>query len=283
MTTANLNNLPQNLTFVLFFTIFTAVICNGKKPKILQRVGGYFNNVHMKKKNSTIRIIYHLLKLVFIFMMLVVGCGPASNPCGTFTFTGTGNSPIRGANIQVDFAFNPSSCSSTCTCNTICYIQCVRIIDINTGNFLSPNTDQTNRIVTGNATAAYNGWAIDRLSNRVWGYYGRNNDGTFAGTIITGSNSTTATLFDVPRGWPDNSWFDAITVPVCIASGSPCVDHLLGYYYWLFIVNPGPSVDDPFHEIGRLWHRDVVDLCITEWNNDAAALLKNAFPAMSRL
>jgi hypothetical protein len=35
-------------------------------------------------------------------------------------------------------------------------------------------------MVTGNATVAYNGWAVDRLQERVWGYYGRYNDGTFA-------------------------------------------------------------------------------------------------------
>jgi hypothetical protein len=227
--------------------------------------------------------IIHLTKLLFAFLVFVIGCGPASSPCGTFTFTGTGNSSIRGANIQVDFAFNPATCSSNCTCNTICYIQCVRILDQPTGNFLAPNSDQQNRIVTGNTSAAFNGWAIDRLSGRNWGFYGRNNDGTFASTITTGSNTKTATLFDTPSGWPDNSWFDAITVPVCIANNSPCINNLLGYYYWLFIVNPGPTVGDPINEIGRDWHRDAMDLCVTEWNNDASALGKNTFPAFTRM
>jgi hypothetical protein len=237
----------------------------------------------MKVIDSRKRILIHLMKLLFGFVFFFTGCGPASTPCGTFTFTGTGNSPIRGANIQVDFAFNPSACSKTCNCAKICYIQCVRILDLPTGNYLAPNTDQANRTVTGNATPAYNGWAIDRLSDRNWGYYGRNNNGTFAGTIVTGSNSTTATLFDTPSGWPDNSWFDAITVPVCIDNTSPCVNNFLGYWYWLFIVNPGPSVGDPFSEIGRDWHRDVVDLCVTEWNNDAPTLGKQMFPAFVRL
>jgi hypothetical protein len=236
----------------------------------------------MKKRNPTKWFITNLI-LVFTIIIYIDGCGPASNPCGTFTFTGTANSAIRGANIQVDFAFDPSFCSSICNCNTICYIQCVRIIDLATGNYLAPNTDQQNRIVTGNATAAFNGWAVDRLSNRIWGYYGRYNNGTFATTIITGSNTTTATLFDTPSGWPDNSWFDAITVPVCIANTSACVNNLLGYYYWLFIVSPGPSVTDPFNEIGRNWHRDAFDLCITEWNNDAPALGKNSFPTLVRM
>lgn len=225
----------------------------------------------------------HLSRLLFAFLMLVIGCGPASTPCGNFTFTGTANSPNRGVNIQVDFAFNPALCSSSCSCTTICYIQCIRILDLQTGNYMAPNTDQQNRMVTGNATAAYNGWAIDRLSNRNWGYYGRNNNGTFSGTITTGSNTATATLIDAPSGWQDNNWFDAITIPVCIANNSPCVNNLLGYYYWLFVVGSGPAVSDPFNEIGRDWHRDVVDLCVTEWNNDAPGLGKNNFPAFARL
>ena len=237
----------------------------------------------MIEKKSSKGTFVHFTQLLFIFILVFVGCGPASTPCGNFTFTGTGNSPIRGADIQVDFAFNPALCSSTCNCNTICYIQCVRIIDISTGNYLAPNSDQQNRIITGNATTAYNGWSIDRLSDRNWGYYGRNNNGTFASSIVTGSNSSTATLLDTPSGWPDNSWFDAITVPVCIANSSTCDNNLLGYYYWLFIVNPGPIVDDPFDVIGREWHREVVDLSVIEWNNDAPGLGKNNFPVLVRL
>src|SRR5690349_7723719 len=114
------------------------------------------------------------LLLFAAIAMLLLRCGPATNPCGNFTFTGTGNSSIRGANIQIDFNFNPANCGQNCNCNTICYIQIVRIIDRQTGNFLAPNTDQQNRIVTGRSAATLNGWAIDRLSDRNWGYYGRN-------------------------------------------------------------------------------------------------------------
>ena len=154
----------------------------------------------MKEIIRSHKVVIRLLQSLLVLLMFIVGCGPASTPCGNFTFTGTGNSGIRGANIRVNFAFNPSLCSSTCNCDTICYIQCVRIIDQTTGNYLAPNTDQQNRIVTGSTTAAYNGWAVDRLSNRNWGYYGRYNNGTFASTIILGNNSSTATLFDTPSG-----------------------------------------------------------------------------------
>jgi hypothetical protein len=214
---------------------------------------------------------------------ILAACGPASVPCGLFTFWGVPTTS-RGISDSVAFQFNPATCGApACNTNAIAYVQIVRIVDLNTGDFLAPNTDQANRIVTGRADAAMNGWAVDRLSGRVWGYYGRNNDGTFAGTLTPGSNVVVAKLRDQPSGWPDRSWFDAVSVPVCIDAGSTCVNQLLGYYYWLFTVGAGGSVGTPFSEIGRQWHRDAVDQSVLEWNNDAAALGKNAFPAFTRM
>jgi hypothetical protein len=229
-----------------------------------------------------------MLKAGMIFpgaalLMVMSGCGPSTVPCGTFTFTGTPHTN-RGITMTLDHNFNPAACSApACTCNTIAYVQIVRIIDQNTGNFLSPNSEQTNRIVTGRATQALNGWAVDRLSGRIWGYYGRNNDGTFASTLTPGNNTTAATLRDTPSGWPDQSWFDAVSVPVCIAAGSSCVNQLTGFYYWLFVVGAGGSVGDPVHMIAVEWHRDAVSESIIEWNNDAPGLGKNAFPAFTRM
>ena len=224
----------------------------------------------------------HLARLCLI-ALVSLQCGPESAPCGTFTYTATPHSN-RGIDNSVTFAFNPATCgAAACTTNTIAYVQIVRIIDLATGNFLSPNSDQTNRIVTGNATPAFNGWAVDRLSGRNWGYYGRNNDGSFASTLTPGSNTVSAVLRDSPSGWPDGSWFDAVSVPVCIDASSTCVNQFLGFYYWLFTVNTGGAVGGPLDEIARQWHRDAVDLAVVEWNNDAPGLGKNSFPAFSRM
>lgn len=220
--------------------------------------------------------------MILAFAVLLGGCGTTTVPCGTFAFAGTPHAS-RGINVTLDFNFNPAACSAACSCQRICYVQIVRIIDRDTGNFLAPNSDQQNRIVTGQSSAAFNGWAVDRLSGRNWGYYGRNNDGTFAGTLTPGSDTTTATLRDTPSGWPDNSWFDAVSVPVCIDNNSGCANRLLGYYYWLFVVNPGGDVGDPFHEIAVTWHRDAFDLAVTAWNSDAPGLGKNSFPTMTHL
>jgi hypothetical protein len=216
-------------------------------------------------------------------LAMLSACGDPTVPCGTFTFTG---SPISngGIDCEVSFAFNAATCAAAaCTCNTIAYVQIVRIVDRDTGDFLQPFSEQANRMVLGNATEAFNGWAVDRLFGRIWGYYGRNNDGSFSSTLTTGSNTTPAVLRDTPSGWAVNNWFDAVSVPVCIASGSTCVNRLLGYEYWLFIVEADGSGSDPFSEIGRLWHRDAFNLAVAEWNTDAPGLGKNSFPAMTPL
>jgi len=223
------------------------------------------------------------LPLLGATVLLAIGCGPATVPCGSFTFTGTPHSD-HGITNTVSFSFDPAACGArACNCNTICYIQIVRIYDMQDGTYLQPHSEQTNRMVTGNPTPAFNGWAVDRLAGRTWGYYGRNNDGTFASTLTTGGNTSPAILRDRPSGWPEGSWFDAVSVPVCIDSDSGCVNRLLGYEYWLFVVGNDGTVGTPFSEIGRDWHADVFDLAVNLWNTQAASLGRNSFPALSRL
>jgi hypothetical protein len=224
-----------------------------------------------------------VLLMLALVALVLSGCGTPTGPCGAFTFAGAPHGS-RGITMTLNFDFNPATCSApACTCNTIAYVQIVRIVDLTTGNYLSPNTEQTNRIVTGRAAATSNGWAVDRLSGRVWGYYGRNNDGTFATTLTPGSNTTDAILRDVPSGWPDQSWFDAVSVPVCIDASAACVNQLAGYYYWLFIVGTGGTVGDPLHRIGVTWNRDSFDEAVIEWNADAPGLGKNVFPTFTRM
>jgi hypothetical protein len=222
-------------------------------------------------------------KAVFLIpVMLIVGCGTATRPCGTFTFSGSPNGN-RGENISNSFAFNPSPCNNNCQTNSIAYIQIVRIIDRDTGQFLAPTSQQQARIVSGQSDATQNGWAVDRIDGRVWGYYGRNNDGSFASYLTPGSSTSPAVLGDGPSGWPDNSWFDAVDVPVCIDANSRCVNNLLGYYYWLFVVNSGGTTGAPFNEIGVDWNKSAVDLSVAQWNATAPALGKTVFPTFTRM
>jgi hypothetical protein len=148
---------------------------------------------------------------------------------------------------------------------------------------MQPFAEQANRMVTGDPDATQNGWAVDRLFGMAWGYYGRNDNGTFNTNITVGSNTATAILRDRPSGWPTNTWFDAVSIPVCIDSGASCNNRLLGYYYWLFIVNPDGTTGDPFDEIGVTWMQTAFNKAVVEWNNDAPGLGKHSFPAMSPL
>lgn len=216
-----------------------------------------------------------------LFLLLAAACGTPTLPCGTLTYTGAPHTN-RGINTRVDFNFNPATCGAACTCNRIAYIQIVRIIDRNTGAFLAPGPEQQNRIVTTGPDATQNGWALDRIDGRTWGYYGRNNDGTFA-LVTPGSNTTTATLVDGPAGWPNNSWFDAVSVPVCIDSAATCNNRLLGYEYWLFVVDNSGVAGAPFSEIGVTWMQSATDRSVTEWNTDAPGLGKTTLPGMTPL
>lgn len=227
--------------------------------------------------------MYCRLMLLGLAVALIPGCGDPTLPCGTFSFTGAPHSN-SGITMSLNFDYDRSECdAASCNCDTIAWVQIVRIVDLDTGDFLSPNSQQTNRMVTGRPEATMNGWAIDRLSNRDWGYYGRNDNGSFASYVTTGSDSTDAILGDTPSGWPDQSWFDAVTVPVCIDSGSACNNKLAGYYYWLFVVSADGDAGDPFDKIGVTWMQDSFDEAVIEWDNDAPGLGKNNFPSFSKM
>lgn len=215
---------------------------------------------------------------------IVAACGAPTQPCGAFAFTGAPHAS-QGIDMSLDFTFNPATCSATGSPNatTVAFVQIVRIIDRTDGSFLAPSTEQFNRIITGNTNTPLNGWAIDRLTDRVWGYYGRNNNGAFSGTVTTGSSTSTGTLRDSPAGWPNQSWFDAVTVPVCLVGNAACQDRLVGYFYWLFIVDTSGTVGNPFNQIGVDWNQDAVDAAVVEWNNDATGLGKNQFPTFTRM
>jgi hypothetical protein len=233
---------------------------------------------------------------IVVIVAIVCGCSshtkktaqaapPALQPCGTFTFSGRVNDLNTGIINTVSFSFDPSKCSAApCTCESICYIQMIRVFNMNSGAFLNVSGNQEQRMVTGQSDEDFNGWAVDRLDGKKWGHYGREDDGSFVPSkIITGSNSTPAELMDTPGNWPAGTWFEAITVPVCIDPASGCVNRLLGYEYWLFSTNANGTCSDPYHENGDMSAPAAFDLAVHEWNSDATGLSKNVLPPMSRM
>jgi hypothetical protein len=193
--------------------------------------------------------------------------------CGGFTFTGKA-APTWS---QVGFLFNPTACGAPpCACNTIAYVQMVRIID-EQGGYHQPAVDQRSRMVKGRG-ADFDGWAIDRVDLRIWGHYGRNNDDSFSNLVHTGSNQDAAVLTDSPTGWEQGSHFYAVSASVCLDKLSPCADRILGYEHWSFVVGSKPA-SSPVADA----YPTALGFAIAEWNADAHRpnkFQKNLLPAL---
>jgi hypothetical protein len=204
-------------------------------------------------------------------------------PCGTFTFDGhTFSNGSNGLNMSLNFAFDPAACGKP-ACNTpkICYIQMVRTYDLEEGTFSYISEEHE-------ARAIEYGWYVDRLSGKKWGYYGRNDDGTFAGNLTPGNNSTAAILFDAPSRPSSMTgiWWQAVSASVSIdASDSACNNNFLGYYYWSWIVDQDGTISDD--SIIQLVAREdlhlTLDAAVSAWNTQAPGLSHNAFPAFNKL
>jgi hypothetical protein len=234
----------------------------------------------MKTITSRSRNLWQL-GLLLLVLSALPACTPL-RPCGTFSFTGTiaDTSSQNGINMNLSFDFDPGVCGSRCSCNPVCYIQIVRTVDMENFTYLYPSSEKQGR-----ATA--NGWYIDRLEGKKWGYYGRNDDGTFASTLDPGSDTAPTVLFDAPmrpelEPWI-NIWWEAVSVPVCIQDGSGCQNELLGYYFWSWLVNNAGTVTGIIDAIAWEHLDQEVDQAVAQWNVQAPGLGKNTFPAFSRL
>ncbi len=223
--------------------------------------------------------------LMWSLVLLMVSCtDQCTKPCGVFQFNDDGildNASVNGWDMSIDFDFNPADCGEECACNKVCFVQMVRSIDQEDGTYLYISSEAEDR-----ATAE--GWYIDRVNNRDWGYYGRNDDGTFANYLTPGSTTTTANLADFPTRGESEPWIDfiwmAITVPVCIDNPtSACNNQLLGYYEWAWHVDAAGTVPWGINWISPKGFKDDFDDAVAAWNTEAPGLGKNNFPAFTRL
>ena len=182
--------------------------------------------------------------------------------------------------MNVRFDFDPAECCSDCNCDTVCYVQIVRVFDLEDGIYLYASSEKADR-------ATDDGWYIDRIAGRIWGYYGRNNDGSFAAYLQPGSNTVDAILNDSPRRGETDEWmpiwWQAVSVPVCIDEGSDCVNNALGYYFWSWIVETNGAVPDPIHGIAWKPLEEHFNDAVDKWNIQAPGLGKNNFPTFTQL
>lgn len=207
------------------------------------------------------------LVILFIAVLPIISCN-VNGPCGTFNFTGVliDDAFDNGLDISLRFDFNPNGCGLDCTCDTVCFIQMARIIDLNDGTFLYPSSETS-------ARKTDEGWYVDRRSGRNWGYYGRNNDGTFDSTVDIGSELVPAILRDEPTRNEEEPWlgfkWEAVSVALCIEEDSDCANKLLYSYHWGFTVDDDGSVTK-FNNIAEEELRPVVVEAVEKWNVQAS-------------
>lgn len=222
---------------------------------------------------------------LFIAVLLMASCNDLCTripSCGDFTFTGSkvDTEESNGLDMNVSFDFNPENCDSNCTCNTVCYIQIVRTVDMETFTYIYPSEEKEER-------ANANGWYIDRVEGKIWGFYGRNDNGSFGSNLDPGSETQPAILFDGPRRGEDEPWlgiwWQAVSAPVCIQPRSGCENRLLGYYFWSWFASDDGAVDGPIDAIAWEPLQNEVDSAVTEWNAQAPGMGKNSFPTFTRL
>lgn len=224
-----------------------------------------------------------LLVVILLAALPLASCKKIPT-CGTFAFNGHtfAGPPSNGLNMSLGFTFNPATCGKpACNTPTICYIQMVRTYDFEEGTYSYISEEHQARAID-------YGWYVDRLSGKKWGYYGRNDDGTFAGNLFPGNGTTTAVLFDGPARPSSMTgiWWQAVSAPVSIDGGaSSCNNNFLGYYFWSWIVNPDGSISDSnIVDLGaREDLQQVMDSAVAAWNTQAPSLSHNTFPAFTKL
>lgn len=227
------------------------------------------------------RTVVALILTFTLVSGILSACTPTGR-CGTFGFTGSVNdSPTNnGITASVDFDLTPVSCGSTATCDLVAWVQIVRTLDLDTFVGLFPSSEKADR-----ATA--DGWYIDRVAGRVWGYYGRNDDGSFASYVTTGSDTSTATLGDSPSRPESEPWLDiwwmAVSVPVCLDNESAILNNLVGYYFWSWVVDDSGVVSEPIDTIAWVPQDQSFADAVELWNAQAPGLGKNTFPTFTNL
>lgn len=223
------------------------------------------------------------VKLKSLFSILLVGLLLNSCtqivPCGTFVFAG--DTFNTGLDMSLQFSFNPADCGKP-ACNTpkICFIQMVRTYDLEEQTYSYISEEHQARSIE-------YGWYVDRLTGKKWGYYGRNDNGSFAGNLTPGNNATPSVLFDRPqRPGASGIWWQAVSASVSIDAGaSSCHNNYLGYYYWSWYANSDGSISNANIIKGVAWENlhTTMDAAVAAWNTQAPSISHNLFPAFNKL
>jgi hypothetical protein len=228
---------------------------------------------------------YFLLIMIVPFLF---GFESGANQCGTFQFIDPNNSsiginqaiPPQGA-VQIGFKFDPQpTCQVSCQCNTVAYIQIIRVFNSQRTGFVFVDQETSFRMVK-NQEYWLSGWAVDRQPRRTSGYYGYvgtgDSEAPSAG-IQPGDNINWAILTDKPGDLPDGAIGEVISFAVCRDKDANCPDCILGSYFWAFTLGSNGTVTITTHYEGKEWHQDALYHAILNWNREAERLGKSKLP-----
>ena len=144
------------------------------------------------------------------------------------------------------------------------------------GEYFQPSSRQTDRMVKGNSTSMFNGWAIDRTEGSKWPFLGEFDDQTWDDFehnpvdwhIQLGSSFQPAVFKDGIRNPINLYQVEVVIVPICIADGSPCRLKALGYFGYSY-ARTGPMTMNTVTQFTYNWVLDAFRAASAEWNNQS--------------
>jgi len=222
------------------------------------------------------------------------------------------------------FTFQAKSCVSDCAPNVIAYIEAAKVIDLDTGTVEQPYSTFGNGSIVGltGGNPPYNGWWINNpeiytgnFTNPFYqpssfGYYGavaaaqvyQGVPATFDPSYTTtpnpnppgqsGNNQANAEIYmsygaylqDGESPLPASTWFMGIDTPVCILATQACLNHTLGYEFWLFATDSNGLAGNVFNETGVDWNAPSLCAAVRQWNSQAGnSGSLAAFPSLTYL
>ena len=192
-----------------------------------------------------VRVLYAIL-----FAATAIACATIPNPpladCGRFGFTPSTdtNSTGQAALFELTYTHVPRNCPISC--GNYWFVQALRPLNTDTGEFLQPYDTQQDRMVKGQTDEYFNGWAIDRRKDRRLGWYGVTDDFKFEppsgipGEVFQiGNASVPAMMHDtLARGdrWAGKRMqIIGITIVAGLDPGTPCENKILGVQKWMVV------------------------------------------------
>lgn len=224
--------------------------------------------------------------LVVLFGASASTCSTIPNPpladCGRFGFTSSTDTNRTGqaALFELTYTHVPKNCPINC--GNYWFVQALRPVDIDTGEYIQPHDTQQDRIVKGQSDY-FNGWAIDRTPDRRLGWYHVTDDfklepasGLPGEVFQLGQGSSSAMMHDtLARGdrWAGKRMqIVGITVAVGLDPGTACQNKILGVQKWTVAfghddATQKDTVAAPILLPSGQLEVQAFQLAVDEWNN----------------